>query len=421
VNSDRCPYVLDPLGTDVQAEGARLRETGPVAEVTLPGGVRAWSVTAFETVREVLADARFAKDAHQHWTDFIEGRIDEDFPLIGWVLMDNMTTHDGADHSRLRKLVAKTFTMRRVEAMRPAIEALAADLLDGLAATPDGQPADLKKGYAYPLPTAVICDLFGVPEEYRAEVMRGGEVNVDTTMTHEEAMANVEQWHQAMYELIELKRRNPADDLLSDLIQVQNEDGSRLNDSELAGTLHLLLGAGSETTTNLICNAVIQLQRHPEQYAQVVSGERTWRDVVEETLRVESPIAQMPFRFATEDVEIAGVTIPKGDPVLIGFAASGRDPQRHGPTADEFDIARADKDHLAFGYGVHHCIGAPLGRLEALIALPALFERFPDLALAVPVDEIAPQPTFLLHGPAALPVHLGRDTQASPALAAQAS
>ena len=340
------PIVLDPTGQDVHAEGARLRAQGPIAEVMLPGGVRAWSVVGYDMLQQVLADERFAKDARKHWPAFIKGEISEDFPLIGWVLMDNMTTSDGADHARLRKLTAKAFTMRGTEAMRPMVESITHDLLDKLAAKEPGEVVDLKAEYAYPLPTRVVCDLFGVPEELRREVMRGGEVNTETTITHEEAVANVEQWHQAMYSLVDLKRRNPGDDLLSMLISLQEEDGSRLSDTEMAGTLHLMLGAGSETTTNLLSKAVVALLSHPDQYQMVLDGRVSWRDVIEETLRVESPIAQLPFRFTTEEVHIAGVTIPAGDPVLMGFAASGRDPLRHGETADKFDITRPDKEHL---------------------------------------------------------------------------
>jgi cytochrome P450 len=190
------------------------------------------------------------------------------------------------------------------------------------------------------------------------------------------------------------------------LIAAQEANGSQLSDSELAGTLHLMLGAGSETTTNVLSKAVIALLTHPDQLRLVRDGRATWQDVIEETLRVESPIAQLPFRFTTEQVEIAGVTIPKGDPVLIGFAAAGRDPERHGESADSFDITRTDKEHLSFGYGVHHCLGAPLARLEAAIGLPALFDRFPDLALGAPADEIEPQGTLLLNGPATLPILL---------------
>jgi cytochrome P450 len=401
------PIVLDPSGRDVHAEGDRLRAQGPIAQVELPGGVRAWSVVGYDALQQVLADPRFAKDARKHWPAFINGEISEDFPLIGWVMMDNMTTADGADHARLRKLTAKAFTMRGTEAMRPMVEAITNDLLDKLAAVPPGEVVDLKGQYAYPLPTRVICDLFGVPEELRHEVMRGGEVNTETTITHEQAVANVEQWHKAMYDLVDIKRQNPADDLLSMLIETQAEDGSRLSDSEMAGTLHLMLGAGSETTTNLLSKAVVALLSHPDQYQMVLDGRVSWRDVIEETLRVESPIAQLPFRFTTEEVTIAGVTIPAGDPILMGFAASGRDPKRH-EQADVFDLTRADKEHLSFGYGVHHCIGAPLARLEGLIGLPALFERFPDIELAVPADQVQPQGTFLLNGSATLPVRLTR-------------
>ncbi|WP_025616722.1 cytochrome P450 family protein [Salinispora cortesiana] len=402
------PILLDPTGRDVHAEGDRLRAQGPIAQVELPGGVRAWSVVGYDMVRKVLADNRFAKDPRQHWPAFINGEVGDEFPLIGWVLMDNMTTSDGADHTRLRKLTAAAFTLRRTEAMRPQIKNIATELLDDLAAVPAGEIVDLKGSYAYPLPTRVICDLFGVPEHLRREVMRGGEVNVNTTISHEEAVANVEQWHQAMHDLVEMKRQNPGDDLLSMLIKTQAEDGTRLNDSEMAGTLHLMLGAGSETTTNLISKAVVMLLTYPDQFALVRSGQVTWKDVIEETLRVQAPIAQLPFRFTTEEVQIGGVTIPKGDPVLIGFAAAGRDPRRHGVDADRFDLTRDDKEHLSFGYGVHHCLGAPLARLEAAIALPLLFERFPELALAVPANEIDPQGSFLLNGASTLPVHLGR-------------
>jgi cytochrome P450 len=406
VTSSPEPIVLDATGRDVHAEGARIRAQGPIAQVELPGGVRAWSVVGYETVRKVLTDPRFTKDARKHWPAFINGEIGPEFPLIGWVLMENMTTTDGEDHARLRKLIARTFTLRRVEAMRPQIEKIVTTLLDDLAAQPPGAVVDLKARFAEALPTQVICDLYGIPEERREEVLRGGKVNLETTINHEQAVANVEQWHQAINDVIALKRREPGDDLTSAMIMTQEEDGSRLNDSEMAGTVHLMLGAGSETTTNLISKAVLAMITKPDQYELVRTGQLDWRDVIEETLRVEAPIAQLPFRFATEDVEIAGVTIPKGEPVLIGFAAANRDPELHGDSAATFDITRADKEHLSFGHGVHFCIGAPLARLEASIALPALFERFPDLALAVPPGEVQPLGTFLINGLAGLPVRL---------------
>jgi cytochrome P450 len=406
--ASRCPVVvLDPAGTDIHAEAARIRANGPVSQVEIPGGVLAWSVTGYAAARQALADQRFSKDPRKHWTAYLDGRIGADFPLIGWVLMDNLTTTYGADHTRLRKLTANAFTPRRVEAMRSSIEKVAATLLDELEATAvAGAAIDLKARYAHPLPAQVICDLFGVPVASRAEMLRGGEVNVDTTTTPEEAAANVERWHQQMHEFVEAKRRSPADDLTSDLVAAQAEDGSRLSDSELVGTLHLLLATGTEPVQNLVVNAVHALLTHPEQRALLGTGAASWRDVIEETLRVEAPVAHLPFRFTTEDVEIGGVTIPKGDPVLIGFAGIGRDPDLHGADADRFDLTRASKEHLSFGHGIYRCIGMPLALLEAEIALSALFDRFGELALAVPPDAVEPQVTFIMNGRRALPVRL---------------
>lgn len=400
------PVVIDPTGADIHAEAARIRARGPVAPVELPGGLRAWSIVGYDEARRALSDPRFSKDPRRHWTAFANGEIGDDFPLIGWVMMDNLTTAYGEDHGRLRRLTAGAFTRHRVNAMRPAVEKIVADLLDDLAlSAPDG-PVDLKGRFARPLASRVICDLFGVPEDFRAQVLRGGEMNLDTTLTPEEAAANVEAWHREMHEFVESKRRAPGDDLTSDLIAVRDGDGSRLSDSELVGTLHLLLAAGAEPPSNLIAKAVVALLTHPEQRRMLEDGRVSWTDVIEETLRAEAPVAHLPFRFTVEDVEIGGVTIPKGEPVLIGFAGVGRDPAVHGEDAARFDATRRDKTHLSFGMGPHRCIGAPLALLEAEIALPALFERFPEMALAVPPEDLEPEVTFIMNGHQAVPVYL---------------
>lgn len=401
-----CPFALDQTGKDVHAEIARLRARGPVSRVELPGGVLAWEVTSYELVKKVLSDSRFQKEAGKHWPTYINGELPPNWPLINWVEMENMETRDGEDHHRLRRLISKAFTPRRVESARPLIEKIADNLLDGLAAVPDGAITDIKGHYTFLLPAQVICGLFGVPESAQDDVLYGGQVNANTNYSGEEVAASIEQWHRAMEGLVEAKHREPGEDLTSVMISAQEEDGSRLNDEELVGTLHLMLGAGSETVMNLLTHAVVGLLTHTEQREMVISGQVGWDAVFDETMRVDSPVAQLPFRFATEDVQFGDVTIKKGEPVLVAFAGAGRDPAVHGETADVFDVTRANKTNLSFGHGTHFCLGAPLARLEASIALPKLFDRFPGMRLAVPREDLEPQGTFIMNGHRTLPVYL---------------
>jgi cytochrome P450 len=406
VEHNVCPVVLDRNGTNVPAEADRLREQGPVTRVELPGGVLAWSVNTYALVKQVLADhQRFGKDP-QSWPAYLNGEIPPDWPMIGWVVMDNMTTNDDTDHARLRSLLMKAFTARRVEGMEPRIREIVNEQLDLMAGTAPGETVDLKANYCKALPARLMCELFGVPEEARKEVLQGGITNIDTRITPEEAEANVAQWHVAIAKLIEDKHRQPGDDLASALIAVQEEDGSRLSDSELMGTLHLLLGAGSETLMNALSHSILAVLDDPALREQVEAGKVSWDDVLEETLRVQSPVALFPFRYAREKVELGGVTIEKGDVLLISFIGAGRDPAVHGETADRFDVGRPDKTHLSFGHGVHYCLGIRLAKLAASICLPALFSRFPDISLAIPRDELEPQGTFIMNGHLTLPVHL---------------
>jgi len=318
-----------------------------------------------------------------------------------------MFTAYGSNHRRLRKLVSPAFTKRRTDALRPRIEELTAGLLDRMAEAPDGR-VDLRAAYAHPLPMQVICELFGLPEDRQADAARLIAGIMDTTVTPEQAMAIWQEVHELLGGLVALKRETPADDLTSVLIATRDEDGSGLTEQELVDTLLLVIGAGHETTVNLIGNAVHALLGHPDQLARVRAGEIPWSDVIEETLRWAPSIANLPLRYAVEDIELPdGVKIPRGDAILATYASAGRDPLRHGPDAAAFDLTRVDKEHLAFGHGVHYCVGAPLARLEAEIALPALFERFPGLALDGNGDAAPHVESFIAYGYSELRVTLG--------------
>ncbi|MEU2511111.1 cytochrome P450 family protein [Streptomyces syringium] len=378
----------------------------------------AWAVTTRPLLKALLTDPRVSKDPRRHWPTWIDGKISPDWPLYTWVAVQNMFTAYGSDHKRLRVLVSKAFTARRTAALRPRIEEMTADLLDTLAAHGPDEIVDLREGYAYPIPIQVICELFGVDDdETREGLRRCVDSLFHTSADADEVTANYTELYALLGGIVAAKRERPGDDMTSVLISATDisttdEDspgGSRLSEQELVDTLLLMIGAGHETTVNLLDNAIHALLTHPEQLELIRTGKAGWDDVIEETLRLQAPVANLPLRYAVEDIELdGGVTLRKGDAIVAAYAAAGRDPQLYGDTADDFDLTRADKDHLAFGHGVHHCLGAPLARLEAAVALPALFARFPELTLAAAPGELSPVESFISNGHRALPARLGR-------------
>lgn len=399
------PYVIDPTGGDVQGEAAKLRERGTVTAVELPGGVAAWAVAGQEELKQLLADPMVSKNPNLHWTKWIDGEIPPDWPLSLWVSVQNMFTAYGDDHRRLRTIISRAFTPRRTEALRPDVEQITRDLVERLAASAGGR-ADLREEFAYPLPIEVICRLFGLPDETRPNVRRCVDGIFNTALTAEESLANQQEMYAILQDFVEYRRREPADDLAGVLISTRDDEGSRLSEVELVDTLILMISAGHETTVNLLDQAILALLTHPEQYARVRSGEVPWDEVIEETLRWQAPVANLPLRYAVDDIDIGGVTIRKGEAILAAYAAAGRDRALHGADADLFDIDRADKEHVSFGYGVHFCVGKHLARMEAEISLPALFGRFPDMSLAVDPAELRPVESFISNGHRELPVNL---------------
>ncbi len=389
---DEDAYYQDPAGFF-----ARLRESRPVAPVRMPGYGRVWMVTRYADVRAVLTDPRLARDIH-HWPDGGRTR-----PSEATGINDHMLHSDPPDHTRLRRLVQKPFAARRAT-LRPRAEEIAAGLLDELAACDDAV-IDLLDRYARPLPIAVICELLGVPVADREWIR-------DTVYAYDERTehARVELELAAYFtELIAAKQAEPGDDLVSALVLARDEAGGTdaLSGGELLATVFLLVMAGFDTTVNLIASGTLAVLTHPAELARLRADPSLLPAAVEELLRFTSPVNHANDRFTTEDVSVGGVKIPAGEWVFPVISSADWDPAQF-PGADRLDLSRDTSGHVAFGHGVHHCLGAPLARMEAEVALGALLARFPGLSLAIPAAELRWRPVSLMNGLESLPVRLAQ-------------
>lgn len=387
------PFDSDYIHDPYRAMG-RLREDGPVHQVTTPDGSTLWLVTRYQEARDAFADPRLSLDKRNSSGGYAG------FGLPG-ALDRNLLNMDPPDHTRIRRLVGQAFTARRVERLGPAVQRTADELLDQL--DDHGARADLMAGYAFPLPVTLICDLLGVPAESRPDFRRWTDslVAPEAGADPRKAMGEMLAYLMA---LLGAKRADPGDDLISALIRAHDGD-DRLDENELVSLVFLLLWAGYETTVDLIGNGLRLILSDPEARDALLSGRQAAADVIEEVLRCDSPAILGIRRFATEDLEVGGQVIPAGDTVMVSVAAANHDPALF-KSPESFMPGFRDHSHLSFGYGIHHCLGAPLARLEGRIAVSAALRRYPAMQLGVPSAGLEWRPSIRSHGLRSLPVLL---------------
>ncbi|MEV4072509.1 cytochrome P450 [Nonomuraea fuscirosea] len=380
-----CPF--DPPKELLQA-----REHGPISRYLFPGGHEGWLVTGYDLVRSVLADPRFSsrKELMRHHPLIDYGDIEvPPAPPGEFLLMDEPR------HSRYRKPLVGKFTVRRMRLLTERVEQITAAHLDAMEQA--GPPADLVTAFAKPIPAVVICELLGVPYEDRGSFQENIDMFLGGEATDEELYAAYLATQQYLAELVAAKRANPTDDVLSDLLD------SDLTDEELRGMALILLSAGFDTTANMLALGTFALLRNPEQLAALRADPALTEPAVEELLRYLS-VAKTFTRVTLEDVELGGQSVKAGTTLILSYNTANRDPERF---ADPhvLDLGRRDGGHLAFGHGIHQCLGQQLARVELRVAFPALLNRFPGLRLAVPAEEVAVRPeTADIYGLKSLPV-----------------
>jgi cytochrome P450 len=394
----------DDFRRDTYETFARMRADDPIlCQPGIDGETMIWFVTRHDDVVSVLLDDEtFVRDLAlaldpdtvAAWTS----QLPESFAFIE----QHMLNRDGEDHRRLRRLVTKAFTPRMVEQLRPRIQEIADDLIDAVEARGE---MELVEEYAFPLPITVIAELLGIPAADRDRFRRWSNAVVTPALTPEsvaEFGALMNDFIAYLRELFERRAREPAEDLVSALLQVR-DGGDTLSEQELFSMVVLLIVAGHETTVNLIANATLALLEHPDALARLRDDPSLVPAAIEECLRYDSPVERTLNRWAARDVELGGHQIRRGDSVIAIVGSANRDPERF-PEPDSLDLDREDNKHIAFGRGSHYCLGAPLARLEGEIAVATLLRRLADLRLAVPREELAWRPVPLFRALASLPV-----------------
>ncbi|MGW2259851.1 cytochrome P450 family protein [Streptomyces sp. NPDC001780] len=393
------------FATDPYPAYAWLREHAPVHRATLPSGVDAWLVTRYEDAKQALADPRLSKNpvhhaepAHARGKTGIPGERNAD-------LMTHLLNIDPPDHTRLRRLVSKAFTPRRVALFAPRVQELTDQLIDDFAGKGE---ADLIHDFAFPLPIYAICDLLGVPREDQDDFRDWAGMMIRHGGGPRGGVArSVKKMRGYLAELIHRKRENPGEDLISGLIRA-SDHGEHLTENEAAAMAFILLFAGFETTINLIGNGMYALLRNPDQKALLQQAlergdSRLLETAVEELLRYDGPVELATWRYATRPLRIGGQDIGQGEPVLVVLAAADRDPDRFADP-DRLDLGRRDNQHLGYGHGIHYCLGAPLARLEAQTALATLLTRLPDIRLAQDPADSRWRGGLIMRGLRTLPV-----------------
>ncbi|MEK3732058.1 MULTISPECIES: cytochrome P450 [Paenibacillus] len=373
-----------------------LRENEPIHLAKMNNGQYTWVVTKYEDAVAILKDPRFTKNFNYFATE------DKQDKGSANLLVQNMLFSDPPDHTRLRGLVHQAFTPRMIESLRGRIEEITHELLD---AVQNKGYMNLINDFAFPLPIIVICELLGVPSKDRNEFRKWSNTLVDPPQEPErieELQTHLEEFVAYLQQWFEQCRENPQNDLISKLIQAE-EDGDRLKEEELYGIVSLLIIAGHETTVNLITNGVYALLTHPDQKVRLQNEPNLIKSALEEILRYNGPVQFSTNRWATETIRLGDKTIHEGDQVLVALNSANHDPEQF-QDPEVFDITRGQNKHLAFGKGIHYCLGAPLARLEGEIAITALLKRMPEIRLATEVENLKWKPGMLMRGLEELPV-----------------